>query len=101
MIRNISEFVEENNDEARNVWLTTEKIIEAIAREKPDRILDLMKTLVDLWKLGVYIGSPKKLFESYKLIDTQKVRIEVKKKFEMWYESLKKLKPEIESVDWN
>jgi hypothetical protein len=117
MLSKISDFSEnivklklQNNLESINLkkraksglWLIhTEEIVEVIARHNSNELLKIMRILVSLWKKGSYIGSPKRLFESYKLVPIESLKIEIKKIFQKWYNSIKKLNPKIEEVDWD
>ena len=104
MLNNISKFLKRKEAFQYQgiVWLVaTEKIIEEIARSRPKILLKIVKTLIDFWKKGIYIGSPKKLFESFKLIQDEKQKVKVKKEFQVLYNSIKKLNPKIEKVEWN
>lgn len=79
----------------------TEEIVETIAKYNPNELLEIMEKLVSFWEKGIFIGSPKRLFESYKLVSVESQRIEIKKKFQKWYNSMRKLNPKIEKVDWD
>jgi len=101
MLNNISKFLKRKEAFQYQgiVWLVaTEKIIEEIARSRPKILLKIVKTLIDFWKKGIYIGSPKKLFESFKLIQDEKQKVKVKKEFQVLYNSIKKLNSKIEKV---
>jgi len=83
------------------LWLQgTEKVIQSIATHNPYELLGIMEKLVDFWKKGVFIGSPKKLFETFRLVSGEKQRAEIKRKFQTWYILMKKLNPRLEKVDW-
>lgn len=84
------------------LWLMyTEEIVETIAKHKPSELLDIMEKLVSFWGKGVFIGSPKRLLESYKLVSAESQRIEAKKKFQKLYKAMRKLNPKLENVDWD
>jgi predicted transcriptional regulator len=57
--------------------------------------------LVDFWKERVYIGSPKEIFGSYKLISDEKLKNDIKKEFQILYNSMKKIHPGLEEVTWD
>lgn len=103
MLSKISEFVEKTKlKQSQRVWLMhTDKIIEALARYNLKELLEVMEKLVFLWKKGVFVGSPKRLFESFKLISNEEQRVEFKRKFQKWYNSMRKLNPKIEKVSWD
>lgn len=103
LLLNISKFVEQkqNLQTQGGLWLmSTEEIVEEIANSKPNDLLEVMKTLVDLWKKALIISSPERLFESFKLIPNEKKQKKVKKEFKKLYKSMKKIDPKIERVDW-
>jgi len=104
MLFKVSDFAEhtEKLQLQAGLWLMyTEKIVETIARYSPNELLEIMRKLVFLWEKGVFIGSPKRLFESYKLVSDENQRIETKKKFQKWYNSIRRLNPKIEKVDYD
>jgi len=104
MLSSISKFLErrQNLQVQGGLWLmATEEIVEKIAKLKPEDLLEIMRTLVDFWKRGVFIGSPKRLFESFKLLPDKEERRKVKKEFQKWYNSMKRMNPKIEKVNWD
>lgn len=104
MLSKVSDFAEhtEKLQLKAGLWLMyTEEIVETIARYSPNELLWIIEKLVYLWKQGFFIGSPKKLFESYKLISAENQRIETKKNFKKLYDAMKKLEPKTEKVSWS
>lgn len=104
MLSKVSDFAEhtEKLQLQGGLWLMyTEEIVETIAKHNPNELLEIMEKLVSVWGKGVFIGSPKRLFESYKLVSVESQRIEIKKKFQKWYNSMRKLNSKIEKVDWD
>lgn len=84
------------------LWLmSTEEVVEAIVRHNPDEVLEIMEKLVSAWKKLAFIGNPKRLFESYKLISDNEQKLKIKKKFQEWHRSMKKLNPRLEKIDWD
>jgi hypothetical protein len=79
----------------------TEEIIEVLATYRPVELLVVVKKLVDFWKEKVYIGRSKRIFESYKLIKDEKLKNEIKKEFQILYNSMKKIHPGLEEVNWD
>lgn len=103
LLFNISKFVEQKKNLQTQdglLLMSTEEIVEEIAKSKFNDLLEVMKTLVDLWKKALIISSPKRLFESFKLIKNEKKQKKVKKEFKKLYKSMKKIDPKIERVDW-
>ncbi|MEO0229867.1 MAG: hypothetical protein ABIM22_07745 [candidate division WOR-3 bacterium] len=74
----------------------TEEIVEAIAKQNPGELLEVMEKLIFLWKQGVFVGDLKRLFESYKLISDEGWRTKVKKKFQEI-----KLNPIVKKIEWD
>jgi len=104
MLSNIAQFVEreQNLQIQGGLWLIkTEEIIEEITKSEPKDLLGIMRILVDLWKKGVFIGRLKKIFESFKLLSDKEEQKKVKKEFYKWYNSMKKINPNIEKIDWS
>ena len=104
MLSKISEFIEKSKRTQiqGGLWLMhTEVIIETLARYNSNELLEVMKKLVSFWKEGVFIGSPKGLFENFKLIPNEKQRTRVKGEFQKWYNSMRKINPKIEKIDWD
>ena len=102
MLSQISKFISQKKQlQADGLWLMyTEEIVEAIASYSPYDLQEIIKSLVNLWKNRVFIGSPKKLFETFKLVANKKQKQEIKKRFQKWYDSMKQLNPKLEKVDW-
>lgn len=100
VLKNLTEYTETHEKEARNIALRTEEIIKVVAVKKPEKLIDLMQLLNFLWEKGSYIGKLKILFESFKLISNEDLKSNVKKKFIELYNSMKKLNPRLEKVDW-
>lgn len=84
-----------------DLWLVSpDKIMMTVAVHRPDKSVTLMEKLVYLWKKGVYVRSPTRLFETFKLVSEKDQRTEIKGKFRVLYNSMKKLDPRLEEVDW-
>jgi hypothetical protein len=103
MLSRISKYLESAEPQNQiDLWLQhTEEIIEVLATYRPVELLAIVKILVDFWKKRVYIGSPKKIFESYKLISDEKLKNDIKKEFQILYNSMKKIHPGLEEVTWD
>jgi hypothetical protein len=98
MLDQISRLVD---SEKQNVWLrSTEEVIEAVAEHKPNELLEVMEKLLHLWTKGVFIGSHKRLFETFRLVLDEKQKEEIKRKFQEWHVSMKSLNPKLEPVDF-
>ena len=104
MLFKFSEFVEktEKFQLKDDLWLHhNEEIVEIIAENNSKKLLEIIRKLVSIWEKGIYIGSLKRLFESYKFVPIESIRIEIKKKFQKLYYSLKKRHSKIETVNWD
>jgi len=83
------------------LWLvSTEEVMMAVAKHRPNELTKLMEKLVYLWKKGVFVGSPKRLFETFGLVSDYNQKTEIKGKFQEWYNLMKKLNPKLEKVNW-
>lgn len=80
-------------------FMYTEEIVETIAKQNPSELLGIIEKLVSFSGKGIYIGNIKRLFESYKLVSNETQRIETKKKFQKWYNAMKRFNPKIERID--
>lgn len=97
----LSEFLNTHPEQASNIWLShTQEIIEAVAARKQNEIIKIMRDLVRFWMLGVYIGDPSKIFETYKLIEEDNLRYAVRKEFIELYQSMKDANPKLAEADW-
>ncbi|MFX0203838.1 MAG: hypothetical protein ACFFCW_47675 [Candidatus Hodarchaeota archaeon] len=104
MLFQISEFVDQKNQlqALGGLWLmSAEKIVQVIANHNPDELLEVMEKLVSLWKKGVVIGSPKRLFETFRLVSDRNQATKIKRRFQKWYNLMKRLNPKLEKVNWN
>lgn len=100
-LNNISSYVKKDETIARNVWINPEKMLKFIAINKPQLLLDIVEKLTFFWKLGMFVGSPKEIFETYILIKDSELKIKIENKFKLWYEELKNINPKIEKVEWS
>ncbi len=103
MLSNIIEFVEKRKDSHvyERIWLMhTEEIIKSIAEVKPNYLLKIVNKLIYLWKKGVYIGNPKEIFESFKLVKDLTRQVEIRKTFKNYYKEMKKMNPKLKEIDW-
>ena len=73
----------------------------AVAMNSPEDLTGMMTRLVKLWLLGVYIGNPAKLLETFKLIKDSKLKTRVKDEFMRLYQSMKEVHPKLVEADWN
>lgn len=101
MIQKLKDYVSNNEGKARTTWTEPEEAIKFISRKKPEDLITLVGSLVELWKLGAFVGSPKTILETYKVIEDLELRATTKKKFQAWYEEMKILNPKIEIISWN
>jgi len=103
LMSKLFDFIKESR-KSIPLWLMyTEEIIEEIARHEPNELIEIMGKLIFLWEKGAYIGDLKRLFESYKLVTDEKLKVEIKEKIKDFYNSMKKLHPKIENigVEWD
>ncbi len=100
MIDKLNKSVGNSGAIARNTWIDPEKALQVIANQKPPLLIKLVGNLVDLWKLGAFIGSPREIFETYKLVQNSKEKKEIKKQFKSWYDEMKSINAKLEQVSW-
>lgn len=97
----IIEYINNNETTARSIWINSEKIIRFIAKFKSKKIIDLVEKLVDIWKLGAFIGNPKEIFETYNLISDISLKESVVEKFKVCHAEMKLLNLKLEDVNWD
>ncbi len=100
MISKLQETINGDKTVAMNTWIEPEKALQIIAREKPFVLVELVENLVKLWKLGSFVGSPREIFEVYKLVENQELKTQTVEKFRSWYEEMKTINPKLELVEW-
>lgn len=81
--------------------ICTEEMNKAIAEYSPNELVEVMEKLVNLWNKGMHIGELKILFESYRLIKDEKQKIIIKQKFRKMHDSMRRLEPKLEKIDWS
>jgi len=99
-IDKLFEYVNGNEAKARNTWVEPGHSLQFVASNKPSFLISLVGKLVELWKLGAFVGSPRELFETYKLIPNPNEKDKAKAQFKSWYEEMKALNPKLETVLW-
>ena len=100
ILTSLSTYIKTNKEKARVAWISPEKIIVYIAVHDSKKLLPLVSILVDLWKKGSFVGSPKDIFESYRLVKDVRLKKTIKKQMQKWYIQMKKMNPKIQKVDW-
>mgnify|MGYP001568148301 CR=1 FL=1 len=96
----LREYVNNNESLARNTWIEPEKALQFIAANKPTLLVNQIKNLTELWKLGAFVGSPRAIFDTYKLVTDPTLKEEAKNQFRSWYDEMKSLNPKIEEISW-
>ena len=101
LINNIAKEVD-TEEKARNIWMTTKtgEVLTEVAKKQPNKLKDIVRKLVKLWKLGSFIGSPKEIFGSYEAIRDKGMREKTRTQFKEWYQEMKKMNSKIEKIDW-
>ncbi|MBW2044709.1 MAG: hypothetical protein JRI96_07455 [Deltaproteobacteria bacterium] len=101
LLDQISDYLLKKDRQEGVPWLvSTEEVITLIAKQKSGELVSVMGKLVDFWMKNTYIGNPKPLFESYKLVSDVNTREEIKRKFKIYYKSMKKENPRLKEVNW-
>lgn len=86
---------------AGGLWLMhTAKIIEALARQAPQHLTDVMGSLVCMWERGVYIGDLKELFESYRAITDEQLRKSTEQELRKLFMRMQERQPQVAKVEW-
>lgn len=101
LLKRVAAYIGESKERARDTWISPEKMITYIAGYDSKKLLPLVEILVDLWKKGSFVGSPKEIFENYKKISEPRLKRQVKKQFLVWYSAMKRMNPKIEVVNWD
>lgn len=101
LLKNLTTYLGDSKEKARETWISPEKIIVYVAEYSSEKLLPFVKILVDLWKKGSFIGSPREIFESYKKINDPELKGQVKKQFRIWYKEMKYMNPKIEVISWD
>lgn len=101
LIKSLSNYIKDNGDKVREIWISPEKTITFIAQHYPKSLLSSISILVDLWKKGAFVGSPKEIFESYKTISNPELKNQAKKQIRTWYNQMKKINPKIQQTDFD
>ena len=101
LLRNVNKETN-TKEKARDFWLTTKtgKVLREIAKHKPEKLEILVKKLVRLWKLGSFVGSPKEILETYKVVRDLETKKRIKKQFKLWYGEMKEINQKLEPVSW-
>lgn len=79
----------------------TEEIIEAIAKDNPNELLEVMRKLVNLWKKGLFIRSIDRLFETFRLMSDEMTKIKIKEEYKKLYVSMKEIEPGLIKINWD
>jgi len=99
-IEKLLDYVDNNETAARNTWIEPEKALQFIASNKPATLIKIVGKLVELWKLGAFIGSPREIFETYKLVQDTRTKKKIRDQFKLWYDEMKTINQKLEQVLW-
>ncbi|MBI3379673.1 hypothetical protein HY029_02890 [Candidatus Gottesmanbacteria bacterium] len=102
IIESANTYLAQNPEEGRNIWLGSEigKVLNIIAKKKPDKLLCIIPLLSEMWLKGAFIGTISEVFTSYKAITIAKLKTEAKKRFKEYYAQMKAVNPKLQEVDW-
>lgn len=100
MLNELQKYIGDDVFIGQSTWIEPEKPLQFIAKNLPSELENVVGKLVKLWKLGAFVGSPKEIFETYKLVDNLELKKQLVKKFKQWYEEMKKLNPKIQEIVW-
>lgn len=99
-INKLLHYIGNNEALARNTWIEPKKALQFIARNKPAILIRLVEKLVKLWKLGAFVGSPKEIFETYKLVQDMNMKNRIRTQYKLWYNEMKVINQKLEDVSW-
>ena len=94
------DYVDNNETTARNTWIEPKRALQFIASNKPSMLIKTVGKLVELWKLGAFVGSPRETFETYKLVRDTNTKNKIRDQFKLWYDEMKAINQKLESVSW-
>lgn len=77
----------------------TGDVLQKLAKEKPNQLVEVVKNLHQLWLKNAYIGGIAEVFSSYQHIEDETLRNEAKKRFQEFYQEMKEINPKLEEVD--
>ena len=89
MLTKIHEYVDIHEGNERNICISPEKDLKFIATYNPSILMKLVEELVELWESDVFIGIPKEIFETYKLVKDNNLKKQLSKQFKIWYKKMK------------
>lgn len=89
-------------DEVRgSVWLSSvDDVIGKLAINQPDKLADCLKQLAEIWKKGVYIGDPEKIFTAYQYITNKTIHESIKQLSMHLYGEMKELHAKLKTFEW-
>ncbi|OGH29158.1 MAG: hypothetical protein A3A58_02120 [Candidatus Blackburnbacteria bacterium RIFCSPLOWO2_01_FULL_41_27] len=99
-IEKLLDYVDNNEMTARNTWIEPEKPLQFIASNKPSMLVGLVGKLVKLWKHGAFVGSPREIFETYRLVQDINTKNKIRDQFKLWYGEMKAINQKLEHVSW-
>lgn len=99
-IEKLLDYVGNNETTARNTWIEPEKALQFIASNNPSMLIEVVEKLVELWKLGAFVGSPREIFETYKLVQDTNTKNKIRDQFKLWYDEMKTINQKLEDVSW-
>ncbi|MFZ2664029.1 MAG: hypothetical protein WAX66_01570 [Patescibacteria group bacterium] len=102
LLQAVDTYLAANPDDARNVWLSTETggMLAKIGKKNPEKLSGLIKILYGIWMKGAYVGGIASVFGSYKSVEDERQRAEIKKVCEDLYLKMKAVNPKLEEVIW-
>lgn len=99
-IEKLLDYVDNNETTARNTWIEPERALQFIASNNPSMLIKVVGKLVVLWKLGAFVGSPREIFETYKLVQDTNTKNKIRDQFKLWYYEMKAMNQKLEDVPW-
>lgn len=102
LVKAAAENAQERPDPGREIWLSTQTgdVLQKLAKENPNQLVEVVKNLHQLWLKNAYIGGIAEVFSSYQYIEDETLRNEAKKRFQEFYQQMKEINPKLQDVDW-
>ncbi|EKD99687.1 MAG: hypothetical protein ACD_22C00206G0004 [uncultured bacterium] len=101
LLKNAGTLLLKKDTVTGSIWFESEDILKDIAKNRPYKLVALVKELVNLWELGAFIGDPVEIFNVYQLIDDKNIKLEVCKEFEVLYRKMKNINPKIKEMSFD
>jgi hypothetical protein len=99
---NIIDYLKAYEDIRSNggLWLSLEPILESIAKNCPSALIKIIPKVTKICKKGGYVGYFNKIFQTYKLIEDEDLKKQVKELSKNLYQTIEADYPRVDKMDW-